>query len=150
MTDRPPVAPVEGHYALLRDGSAIGPLVGRSSGWFSINLKDSDDDELDWWSNGQFVGFLSIPHDFDIIALISPADMQAAASGEIERLKSENAFMKEQIQKLDQIMTDSIKENDGPNRVNIDGVWYDGPVVENYFNVLRVMQKAYRLILERV
>lgn len=72
------------------------------------------------------------------------------ASGELERLKAEHAFMKDQIEKLDQIMTNSIKENDGPNRVNIDGIWYEGPVVENYFNVLRKMQEAYRLVLERV
>ena len=72
------------------------------------------------------------------------------ASGELERLRQEHAFMKDQIQKLDQIMTNSIKENDGPNRVNIDGVWYEGPVVENYFKVLRKMQEAYRLVLEMV
>ncbi len=72
------------------------------------------------------------------------------ASGELERLQQEHTFMKDQIQKLDLIMTNSIKENDGPNRVNIDGIWHEGPVVENYFNVLRKMQEAYRLVLERV
>lgn len=73
-----------------------------------------------------------------------------ALAAEVLRLRAEHAFMKEQIQKLDRIMTDSIKEKDGPDRLNIDGIWYEGPVVDGYFKMLSVMQKAYRLILERV
>lgn len=89
-------------------------------------------------------------HDFYTQMAKTIAAEREAACIELERLQQEHTFMKDQIQKLDLIMTNSIKENDGPNRVNIDGIWHEGPVVENYFNVLRKMQEAYRLVLERV
>lgn len=69
---------------------------------------------------------------------------------EVIQLREQNAFLKNQIATLDQIMTDNIKENNGPNRLNIDGVWHEGPAVDAYFRMLRVMQKAFSLILGRV
>lgn len=150
MTNPPPVAPVEGHYARMRDGAVVGP-IRNASAWYTTSTDKWGCWHTDflWDDSGRLAGKAYDP-DLDIIATISPADMQAVAGGELERLRREHAFMKDQIQKLDQIMTNSIKENDGPNRVNVDGIWYEGPVVENYFKVLRKMQQAYRLVLERV
>lgn len=80
-TNPPPVAPVEGHYALLRNGEAVGPIKYASYPYqFTAHLPHMSWNEkgVSDWSDS----------DFDIIATISPADMQAVASGELERLRA--------------------------------------------------------------
>lgn len=74
ITDRPPVKPVEGHYALLRNGGVVMPSEIVAYGTVNWNEDGS-------WDDSKY-------HENDIIATISPADMQAAASGEIERLRA--------------------------------------------------------------
>lgn len=77
-----PVAPKEGHYALLRNNEVTRP---RPDQW--ANKAAFFDGLHHWWQDGTSVENCDA---FDIIATISPADMQAAASGELERLRAEN------------------------------------------------------------
>ena len=85
MTNPPPVAPVEGHYALLRNGEAVGLIEKYQTKITYPYLFTSHLPHMNWteagvsdWDDGQY----------DIIAIISPADMQAVASGELERLRA--------------------------------------------------------------
>lgn len=76
-----PVAPVEGHYALLRNGMVVLIQKYYHSGSMPI-----------FEALGQFRFFETGKSvwndpDFEIIATISPADMQAIASGKVERLQ---------------------------------------------------------------
>ena len=82
MTNPPPVAPVEGHYALLRNGEAVGPInkYAKQPYLFTARLP-----HMSWRADGVSDWDDS---DYDIIATISPADMQAVASGELERLRA--------------------------------------------------------------
>ena len=84
MTNPPPVAPVEGHYALLRNGMVVGPLAKE---WPQDELTSFSIawEHLEWKQDGTGHGMLPA---WDIIATISPADMQAVASGELERLRA--------------------------------------------------------------
>ena len=84
MTNPPPVAPVEGHYARLRNGMVVGPLAKE---WPQDELTSFSIawEHLEWKQDGTGHGMLPA---WDIIATISPADMQAAASGELERLRA--------------------------------------------------------------
>ena len=134
-----PVAPVVREYIEI----GAGYVVATKGDGSTYRIHAPDDAE-------RVIVLPEFYHPFYTQMAKAIAAEREAASGELERLRQDHAFMKDQIQKLDQIMTNSIKENDGPNRVNIDGVWHEGPVVENYFKVLRKMQTAYRLILERV
>jgi hypothetical protein len=89
MTDKTPVPPIEGHYAILRNGAVVGPMRKEyeEQDWFVTDLID-----MDWCPDGAF--FVSKDaHDLDIIATISPEAMQAAASGEVERLRAANKRM---------------------------------------------------------
>ncbi|OYU50865.1 MAG: hypothetical protein CFE27_14685 [Alphaproteobacteria bacterium PA1] len=79
-----PVAPVSGHYALLRNGEVHGPLyqppfekypIGMTVRFVSMHWDKKGKPELGY-------------DDYDIISTISPADMQAVASGELERLRA--------------------------------------------------------------
>lgn len=82
MNNPPPVAPVEGHYALLRNGEAVGPInkYAKQPYLFTARLP-----HMSWRADGVSDWDDS---DYDIIATISPADMQAVASGELERLRA--------------------------------------------------------------
>lgn len=89
MTDtRPPVAPVEGHYAMLRDGSVCGPIKNASI-WYPISTDKWGCWVTDflWDDSGQLAGKVHFS-DRDIIAIITPEAMQAAATGEVERLRA--------------------------------------------------------------
>ena len=82
-TNPPLVAPVEGHYAMLRNGNVVGPLEKSCiEGCFSCQVGYEVDD---WLPSGEF---LCGSCDLDIIATISPTDMQAAAEGCYGRLVS--------------------------------------------------------------
>lgn len=84
MNNPQPVPPIEGHYALLRNSiiALIGPRQNTSEGVFMFHSAHFNyrwfDDGKSYWHDGQY----------DIIATISPANMQAAANGEIERLRA--------------------------------------------------------------
>lgn len=83
MTNPPPVAPVEGHYALLRNGNVVGPLEKSCiEGFFSCQVGYEVDE---WRSDGKFY-HSNFPNPHDIIATISPEAMQAAADGTYERI----------------------------------------------------------------
>ena len=76
-TNPPPVAPVEGHYKLLRGGLCLSPAFDRPA----PNLR--------WYDDGMAYDPTGDDYpDLDVIATISPADMQAVASGELERLRA--------------------------------------------------------------
>jgi len=77
---RPPVAPVEGFYALMRDGSVAGPIRNASL-WYSTSTDKWGcwHTEFLWDDTGRLVGKAYDP-DCDIIATISPSQMQWAAS----------------------------------------------------------------------
>lgn len=79
-----PVAPVEGHYALLRNGSVVGPMRAKNDGEDCFDAADCEG--WDWRSCGGV--FTDGCHSHDIIATIAPEAMQAAASGELERLRA--------------------------------------------------------------
>ena len=94
-----PVAPVEGHYALLRNGSVVHPECITKD--FDLDgtpyyLSPNSDDDYYWTANGvcqrqaypKGIPKLIFVPDHDIIATISPADMQAVANGELERLRA--------------------------------------------------------------
>jgi hypothetical protein len=94
-----PVAPKEGHYALLRNGSVVHPECITKD--FDLDgtpyyLSPNSDDDYYWTANGvcqrqaypKGIPKLIFVPDHDIIATISPADMQAVASGELERLRA--------------------------------------------------------------
>ena len=94
-----PVAPIVGHYALLRNGSFVHPECITKD--FDLDgtpyyLSPNSDDNYYWTANGvcqrqaypKGIPKLIFVPDCDIIATISPADMQAAASGELERLRA--------------------------------------------------------------
>ena len=94
MTNPPPVAPVEKHYALLQNGTVIRHL---SRCEYNADIYRSPMiANCFWHSDGRC--FVEHPSNgpepwshADIIATISPADMQAVASGELERLRAERA-----------------------------------------------------------
>ncbi|MFN8993029.1 MAG: hypothetical protein ACK5X3_05105 [Pseudomonadota bacterium] len=85
-----PFAPVEGHYALLRNGVVMGAYKQNSQGfWVGV----ASDINIFWKPDGTAYGSDNhgnrrLKPDHDIIATISPADMQALASGELERLRA--------------------------------------------------------------
>ena len=82
------VAPVEGHYARMRDGAVVGP-IRNASAWYTNSTDKWGCWHTDflWDNTGRLSGKAYDP-DLDIIATISPADMQAVASGELERLRA--------------------------------------------------------------
>ena len=91
MTNPPPVAPVEGHYALLRNGMVARPVLDdwpENPPYFDTYL------EIYWYRDGTAQPATKADLDvrsaplYDIIATISPADMQAVANGELERLRA--------------------------------------------------------------
>ena len=86
-TNPPPVAPVEGHYARMRDGAVVGPIRNGST-WYTTSTDKWGcwHTNFLWDDSGRLAGKAYDP-DLDIIATISPADMQAVASGELERLR---------------------------------------------------------------
>ena len=87
-TNPPPVAPVEGHYARMRDGAVVGP-IRNASAWYTTSTDKWGCWHTDflWDDSGRLAGKAYDP-DLDIIATISPADMQAVAGGELERLRT--------------------------------------------------------------
>lgn len=96
---RPTVPPVEGHYALLRNGSFVHPECITED--FDLDgtpyyLPANIDEDYYWTPQGvcqrptypKGIPKLIFVPDHDIIATISPADMHAAANGELERLRA--------------------------------------------------------------
>ena len=80
MTNPPPVAPVEGHYALLRNGDAVGLIKKYQTKITYPYLFTSHLPHMNWtesgvsdWDDGQY----------DIIATISPEAMKLAANPEL-------------------------------------------------------------------
>ena len=72
---RPPVAPVEGHYAMLRNNSVCGPLEKSClEGYFSCKVGYEVDE---WKPDGTGHG---LRPEYDIIATISPEAMALAAN----------------------------------------------------------------------
>ncbi len=103
MTDT--VAPKEGHYALLRNGVVARPVLEdwpENPPYFDPYVK------IYWYQNGTAQPETKSDLDVrlaplcDIIATISPADMKAAASGELERAAkdAEIAMLKTRIQDI--------------------------------------------------
>jgi hypothetical protein len=85
-------------------------------------------------------------------AFINPnkrGNMRAAITAAIEasELVEENARLRGGIEGLAKIIRESIKENDGPDRVWIDGVAYEGPLVDDYFKILHAIQTTFDLLL---
>ena len=116
MTNPPPVAPVEGHYALLRNGMVVGPLAKE---WPQDELTSFSIawEHLEWKQDGTGHGMLPA---WDIIATISPADMQAVANGELERLKEALELAIAANTKMKNAL--SFYADDGPTP-NVDGPW---------------------------
>jgi hypothetical protein len=77
--------------------------------------------------------------------------MRAAITAAIEAsgILEENARLRSGIEGLAKIIRESIKENDGPDRVWIDGVAYEGPLADSYFKALRLIQTTFYLMLNK-
>jgi hypothetical protein len=76
---------------------------------------------------------------------------QASITAAIEAsgLVEENERLRSNIEGLAKIIRDSIKENDGPDRVWIDGIAYEGPLADNYFKAMRLILTTFDLILKK-
>lgn len=85
----------------------------------------------------------------------TPADITEAhthaitAAIEASGLMEENARLRNGIEGLANIIRDSIKESDGPDRVWLDGVAYEGPLVDHYFKILHAIQTTFDLLLNK-
>jgi hypothetical protein len=66
-----------------------------------------------------------------------------------QQLREENARLRNGIEGLANIIRDSIKESDGPDRVWLDGVAYEGPLVDHYFKILHAIQTTFDLLLNK-
>jgi len=64
-------------------------------------------------------------------------------------LEDQNARLRNGIEGLANIIRDSIKESDGPDRVWLDGVAYEGPLVDHYFKILHAIQTTFDLLLNK-
>jgi hypothetical protein len=80
-----------------------------------------------------------------------PRPMRAAITAAIEAsgILEENARLRGGIEGLAKIIRESIKENDGPDRVWIDGVAYEGPLADSYFKILRAIQTTFDLLINK-
>lgn len=88
MTDtRPPVPPVEGNIAVLRNGVILGPIIKHG---YCFVVWSSD---ISWFPDG----VSEDGSESDIIATISPEDMQAVVSGELARLRAEASQLQGQV-----------------------------------------------------
>jgi len=81
---RQPVAPKEGHYAMLRNGMIARPIIDDHA-WLRQGLKQNVDPylELVWFDDGRChpsSGLLEFTDEYDIIATISPESMKWAAN----------------------------------------------------------------------
>jgi len=95
---RPTVSPIEGHYAMLRNGMIARNLTAMEAyvyeAYFCDEFKGShifDKQGRCWSSDG--IRFDRL----DIIATISPANMQAITNGEYQSIKDELARLKKAI-----------------------------------------------------
>jgi len=83
MTDtRPPVAPKEGFYAMLRNGMIARPIIDDHA-WLRQGLKQNVDPylELVWFDDGRChpsSGLEEFTDEYDIIATFSHEDLQTA------------------------------------------------------------------------
>lgn len=79
-TNPPPVAPVEGHYARMRDGAVVGPIRNGST-WYTISTDKWGCWHTDflWDDSGRLAGKAYDPN-LDIIATISPEAMKLATN----------------------------------------------------------------------
>jgi hypothetical protein len=59
----------------------------------------------------------------------------------------ENRRLRGEWEALDRIVTESIVENDGPDRIRWEGVWYDGPPAAAFLRMMRAVQKMARAAL---
>jgi hypothetical protein len=80
---RPTVSPIEGHYAMLRNGMIARPIIDDHA-WLRQGLKQNVDPylELVWFDDGRChpnSGLEEFADEYDIIATISPQMMQWAA-----------------------------------------------------------------------
>ena len=75
---------IVGHYGLLNNGLVVGPLyeVGDDHKYFV----DTTNQGM-WYKNG--TSATVIKSDTHIIAVISPQDIQAVASGELQKLREQ-------------------------------------------------------------
>jgi hypothetical protein len=77
------------------------------------------------------------------------AAIQVFSTIEASGLVEENVRLRSNIEGLSKIIRDSIKENDGPDRVWIDGIAYEGPLADNYFKAMRLILTSFDLILNK-
>jgi hypothetical protein len=77
------------------------------------------------------------------------AKLLIAAAIDASGLVEENERLRSNIEGLSKIIRDSIKENDGPDRVWIDGIAYEGPLADNYFKAMRLILTTFDLILNK-
>lgn len=135
MTNPPPVAPVEGHYALLRNGEVTLPIPDQwcSRAAFFDGLHH-------WWPDGKSIENCDA---FDIIATISPEAMKLATNpnligdlikeafetspeykslkGAIEKMLAENDRLRAANKKMKLAL--AYYADDGPPTPNQDGPW---------------------------
>lgn len=78
-----------------------------------------------------------------------PIEAAITAAIEASGLVEENARLRDGIEGLHKIICNSIKENDGPDRVWIDGVAYEGPLADSYFKALRLIRTVFEQLLNK-
>jgi hypothetical protein len=110
-----PVAPVEGHYARMKDGAVVGP-IRNASAWYTNSTDKWGCWHTDflWDNTGRLSGKAYDP-DFDIIATISPEAMALAAvtadgidimqdgptdTATVDPMPGENAFSPDEYERL--------------------------------------------------
>lgn len=67
---------------------------------------------------------------------------------ENERLRGENSSLRYVFSKLDEAISSALKECDGQDRLMLDGIPYEGPAVDAYFRMVRLMQRFCKAVLE--
>lgn len=72
------------------------------------------------------------------------SDFEVNAVGTAKRLSQ----LEDHFRFLNELIEERIVENDNPNCVKWQGVWYDGPLADAYYSTLRAIQKLAQAALE--